>query len=107
MTSHLHFAGSADHLQPPDPAERQIASKVVLSRPDVRVVNLAFADGALLDDHSSQHPILVQVLSGEVDFSCAGETTRLAAGGLLSVDAGAVHAVRALAPTSMLVTFLL
>jgi quercetin dioxygenase-like cupin family protein len=80
---------------------------MVFSSPEVKVVNLAFVEGALLADHSSQHPILVQVLSGDVEFTCAGETTRIGAGGLLSLDGGVVHAVRAVAPTSMLVTFLL
>jgi quercetin dioxygenase-like cupin family protein len=107
VTSRLHFAGSADHLAPPDATERQIASRMVFSSPDVRLVNLAFAEGALLTDHASQHPILVQVLSGDIAFTCEGETTRLEAGGLISVDGGAVHAVRAITPTSLLVTFLL
>ncbi|HET7742069.1 MAG TPA: cupin domain-containing protein [Mycobacterium sp.] len=107
MTGRLHFQSSADHLPPPDATERQIASKMVYSSPEVKVVNLAFAEGALLADHSSQHPILVQVLSGDVEFTCAGETTRIGAGGLMSVDGGAVHAVRAIAPTSLTVTFLL
>jgi quercetin dioxygenase-like cupin family protein len=107
MTGRLHFQDSADHLAPPDPADRQIASRVVFTSPDVKLVNLAFAEGALLADHSSQHPILVQVLSGDVEFTVAGETTRLGAGGLMSVDGGVVHAVRALAATSFLVTFLL
>jgi quercetin dioxygenase-like cupin family protein len=107
MSARLHFESRADHLPPPDAAERQIASKVVFSSPDVRVVNLAFAEGALLADHASQHPILVQVLSGDVEFTCAGGTTRIGSGGLMSVDGGDVHAVRALAPTSLLVTFLL
>jgi quercetin dioxygenase-like cupin family protein len=107
MTGRLHFQSSADHLSPPDAAERQIASKMVFSSPAVKVVNLAFVEGALLADHSSRHPILVQVLSGDVEFTCAGETTRIGAGGLMSVDGGAVHAVRAIAPTSLLVTFLL
>jgi quercetin dioxygenase-like cupin family protein len=107
MTARLHFTDGADHLPPPDAAQRQIASKVVFSSSAVRLVNLAFADGALLADHASQHPILVQVLSGEVEFTCAGESTRIGSGGLMSVDGGDVHAVRALAPTSLLVTFLL
>lgn len=104
MKSQLHFQDSADHLPPPEAGQRDIASKVVFSSPAVRVVNIAFAEGALLADHSNPHPILVQVLSGDVEFTCAGQTTRIGAGGLVSVDGGAVHAVRALVPSSVLIS---
>lgn len=104
MTCQLHFRDVTDHLSPSD---RDIASKVVFSSPKVRVVNLALAEGALLAEHSTPHPILVQVLTGDVEFTCEGEVFRMGPGGLISVDADIVHAVRAHAPSSVLLTLLL
>ena len=107
MTFSVLFASSADHLPPPEQEGQDTASKAVAASAEVRIVNISLAAGARLAEHSAPHPILVQVLVGQIEFTCADEVTRLAAGGLVSVAGGVRHAVRALTPSSLLITFLL
>lgn len=104
MSFSVLFNNSGDHLLPPE--DGRTASKVVNKAPDARVVNIALAQGACLSEHKAAHPIFVHVLSGEIEFTVGESTTLLGAGGLVAVDRNVAHAVRAVAPSSILITFL-
>ena len=70
-----------------------------------RVVLFAFADGQELTAHSSRRRALVQVLDGACEFFFGDAWHCLAAGSLLHLPPGHVHAVRASSgPFSMLLT---
>ena len=68
----------------------------LLDAPDVRVVHIALDDGQELTEHLSPFPILVQVVSGSVDFEVNGETHRMDTGGLIHLPAKLLHAVTAI-----------
>ncbi|KUI30314.1 hypothetical protein AU195_00950 [Mycobacterium sp. IS-1496] len=106
MTYDVVYAGGAEHLPPPQEEGRSTASKVVHQAGDVRAVNIALAEGAALSEHATAHPIYVHVLSGEIEVTCEGRTDSLGAGGLVFVDRNVPHAVVAVRPSSILVTFL-
>lgn len=106
MSYDVVFTGPAGHLPPPTEDGRATASKVVHHRGDVRAVNIALAAGAELSEHATAHPIYVHVLSGTIGFTCQGRTDTLDAGAVAFVDRDIPHAVTAVAPSSILVTFL-
>lgn len=82
------------------------ASKLALSGDAARVLVFAFDAGAELTEHSAPGPILVQGLTGHLEFSTDEETVELRPGGMLHLDARVPHAVRALEPSKMLLTML-
>ena len=80
------------------PAETQFApngivSHTLLRTANARVVLFGFAEGQELTEHTSTQHALVQVLSGECDFSLAGEEHKLKAGDLLYMPPNLPHAL--------------
>ena len=91
------------------PAETQFApngivSHTLLRTANARVVLFGFAEGQELTEHTSTQHALVQVLSGECDFSLAGEEHKLKAGDLLYMPPNLPHALKATTKFSMLLT---
>jgi quercetin dioxygenase-like cupin family protein len=69
-----------------------------------RTVLFGFAEGQELTEHTSTQHALIQVLSGECEFSIAGDLQNLKAGAFLYLPPGMPHAVRATTQFSMLLT---
>jgi quercetin dioxygenase-like cupin family protein len=65
----------------------------VLKATGANVVVFAFDAGAELREHSSQQPILLQVLAGAVSVHVDGQTIALTSGGLLHIEPGVPHSV--------------
>ena len=91
------------------PAETQFAPNGIVSRTllrtaNSRVVVFGFAEGQELTEHTSTQHALVQVLSGECDFSLAGEEHKLKTGDLLYMPPNLPHAAKATTKFSMLLT---
>ena len=91
------------------PAETQFAangivSRTVLRTPNSRVVLFGFAEGQELTEHTSTQHAVIQILSGECEFSLAGQPHSLKAGDLLYMPPDLRHAVKAATPFSMLLT---
>ena len=91
------------------PAETQFAPNGIVSRTllrtaNSRVVLFGFAEGQELTEHTPTQHALVQVLSGECDFSLAGEEHKLKAGNLLYMPPNLPHALKATTEFSMLLT---
>lgn len=82
-----------------------IVSRTVLDAPELRIVLFSFAAGQELTSHASRRRAVVQVLDGSCEFLFEGTWHALAAGSLLHLPPGHVHAVKASAgPFSMLLT---
>ena len=91
------------------PAETQFAangivSRTVLRSPNSRVVLFGFAVGQELTEHTSTQHAVIQMLSGECEFSLAGKPHPLKAGDLLYMPPNLRHAVKATTQFSMLLT---
>lgn len=91
------------------PAETQFAPNGIVSRTllrtaSSRVTLFGFAEGQELTEHTSTQHAIVQVLSGECEFSLAGKAHRLKAGDVVNMPPGLPHAVRATQQFSMLLT---
>jgi len=85
-------------------AANGIVSRTVMRTPAARVVLFGFAEGQELSEHTSPHHALVQILSGEAEFSLAGTWHTLPAGALLYMPPHLSHAVRAPQRFAMLLT---
>jgi quercetin dioxygenase-like cupin family protein len=85
-------------------APNGIVSRTLLRTPNSRVVLFGFAEGQELTEHTSTQQAVIQVLSGECDFSLAGKPHALKAGDLLYMPPHLPHAVRATKQFSMLLT---
>jgi len=79
-----------------------IVSRTLLATPELRTVLFNFAAGQTLTEHTSTSRAVIQVLSGEGEFSVAGEPRTLRAGDLLHLPPRVPHAVRAVEPLTML-----
>jgi quercetin dioxygenase-like cupin family protein len=91
------------------PAETQFAPNGIVSRTllrtaGARVVLFGFAEGQELSEHTSTQHAVIQILSGECEFSLASQPHALKAGDLLYMPPNLAHAVKATRPFSMLLT---
>lgn len=87
-------------------APNGIVSRTLLRAANSRVVLFGFAEGQELTEHTSTQHVIVQVLSGECEFSLAGTSHQLKAGDVVNMPPNLPHAVRATRQFSMLLTFL-
>jgi quercetin dioxygenase-like cupin family protein len=85
-------------------APNGIVSRTLLRTPMARVVLFGFSEGQELTEHTSTQYALVQVLSGECEFSLAGKPHNLKAGDFLNMPPNVPHAVKATKQFSMLLT---
>jgi quercetin dioxygenase-like cupin family protein len=99
--------GAANILSLPDEtrfAPNGIVSRTLLRTANSRVVLFGFAEGQELTEHTSTQHAVVQILSGQCDFSLAGKVHQLKAGDLLYMPPNLPHALKATAKFSMLLT---
>src|SRR6516225_891018 len=85
-------------------ARNGIVSRTLLRTANARVVLFGFSEGQELTEHTSTQRALIQILSGECEFSLAGKPHLLKAGDLLHMTPNAPHAVKATKQFSMLLT---
>ena len=91
------------------PAETQYAPNGIVSRTLLRTENsrtvlFGFAEGQELTEHTSTQHALIQILSGECEFSLAGIPHTLKTGDLLYMPPNLPHSVKATQQFSMLLT---
>lgn len=83
-------------------APNGIVSRTLLRTANLRTVLFGFAQGQELTEHTSTQAALVQILSGECEFSLSGEPHKMKAGDLLYLPPHLPHAVKATQQFSML-----
>ena len=83
-----------------------IVSRTLLRAPNVRVVLFGFAEGQELTEHTSTQRAVIEILSGECEFSLAGKPHALKAGDFLHMPPDLPHAVKATKQCSMLLTLI-
>ena len=83
-----------------------IVSRTLLRTPQSRAVLFGFAEGQELTEHTSTQHAMVEILTGECEFSLAGKLHQLKAGSFLYMPPNLPHAVRAKTQFSMLLTLI-
>lgn len=85
-------------------APNGIVSRTLMRTANSRVVLFGFTEGQELTEHTSTQHAVVQILSGECEFSLAGKPRIMKGGELLYMPPNLPHAVRATKQFSMLLT---
>ncbi len=85
-------------------AANGIVSRTLLRTAYARTVLFGFAQGQELTEHTSTQHALIQILTGECQFSLAGQPHVLKVGDFLYLPPNLPHAVRATTQFSMLLT---
>ena len=85
-------------------AANGIVSRTLLRTANARTVLFGFAEGQELTEHTSTQHAVIQILSGECEFSLGGQPHNLKAGDILYMPPNLAHAVRATTQFSMLLT---
>ncbi len=85
-------------------APNGIVSRTLLRTSFSRVVLFGFAEGQELTEHTSTQHAVIQILSGECEFSLAGKPHALKTGDLLYMPPNLPHAAKATTQFSMLLT---
>jgi quercetin dioxygenase-like cupin family protein len=85
-------------------AANGIVSRTLLRTPNSRVVLFGFAEGQELTEHTSTQNAVVQILSGECEFSLGGKPRAVKAGDLIYMPPNLPHALKATTRFSMLLT---
>jgi quercetin dioxygenase-like cupin family protein len=85
-------------------APNGIVSRTLLRTPTLRVVLFGFSEGQELTEHTSTQHALIEVLSGECEFSLAGKPHNLKSGDFLHMPPNLPHAAKATKQFSMLLT---
>lgn len=80
------------------------AARTLVRRPDLRVVLVALAAGATLKEHSATPPVSIQTVSGCVRIESPRRSVEHVAGGLLLLEPGEPHSVRAIADSALLLS---
>jgi quercetin dioxygenase-like cupin family protein len=83
-----------------------VVSKVVHRDDGLDVTVFGFDAGEGLTEHTAARAAIVQVVSGRIRFTVDGEDVDAGPGTWIHMDAGAPHALEAVAPTVMLLTLL-
>lgn len=85
-------------------APNGIVSRTLLRTANSRVVLFGFTEGQELTEHTSTQHAVIQILSGECEFSLASKPHALKAGDFLYMPPHLPHAVKATRQFSMLLT---
>lgn len=83
-------------------APNGIVSRTLLRTATSRTVLFGFSEGQELTEHTSTQHALIQILSGQCEFSLAGKPHPLKAGDMLYMPPNLPHAVKATEQFSML-----
>ncbi|MFA5607551.1 MAG: cupin domain-containing protein [Leucobacter sp.] len=69
-----------------------------------RMIRLTFAAGQVMREHSTNVPLIVQMLEGELLFRIDGDELRLTRGSILHVEPGIMHELEAVTESHVLLT---
>ena len=81
-----------------------IVSKTVFASEHTKVVLMALDTGQELSEHTAAMPALIHLLEGTAEVSLGEDVHRLEAGAWVHMPANLRHAVKAVAPTVLLLT---
>lgn len=79
-------------------------SRVVVNNQILRYVLFSFDEGQHLTEHASPRAVVVQMLSGKMEFTVGGETSTLTGGDMIYLAPGDRHALVAMEPCHMALT---
>lgn len=105
----IHHAAPAEafDVRPLGSALKQTKTATLVKTDTLEVIRIVLPEGKLLPPHRVDGEITVQCLEGRIIFDAEGTEHELAAGQMLYLAGGAMHALRGIEDSSVLVTILL
>lgn len=88
-------------------SQDKLQIKRVFQGTGARVIRLTLAAGQVMREHSTNAPLLVQVLDGHILFRVAGDELDMPTGAIVHVDPSVVHEVEAVSDSHVLLTLTL
>jgi quercetin dioxygenase-like cupin family protein len=104
MTTPQIDLGDIIHAGPLGEALAGAKTTALLKTPALTVLRLIVRAGQDIHSHTAPGDATIHCLEGAIDFRVGDRTTRLAAGQMLYLAAGALHAVHGVEDASVLVT---
>jgi quercetin dioxygenase-like cupin family protein len=71
--------------------EHKPAVSLLLDNAFSKELRIALRNGQLMKEHKAPYPIMVQVLTGGIEFGVTGEKYQLQAGDLIALEANVPH----------------
>ena len=87
-----------------DVVDDRFQIKKIFEGEGIRMIRLAFRAGQVMREHSTNSPLVVQMLAGTLDFRIAGETLKLEPGSVLYVTPHEMHELEADTDAHVLLT---
>jgi quercetin dioxygenase-like cupin family protein len=100
-------SGDIIDIRPVGDALAGMKTAALIKTAALEVIRMVVPAGKDVPEHAAPGDITVQCLEGAVDFSNGGGTRRLAAGQMLYLAKGTLHALRGVEDAAVLVTIVL
>jgi quercetin dioxygenase-like cupin family protein len=97
-------SGQVVDLHAPRQDARDGSTTALIKTDRLEVIRMVLPAGKEIPPHRARGEITVQCLEGRIAFDAHGRTQELAAGQLLYLDGGEQHALKALEPSTVLLT---
>lgn len=73
----------------------KITTKIILESSFSKEIRILLKQGQVMKEHKTKFPIVVQVLKGEIDFGVNNTTQNMQDGGIISLEGGVPHDLKA------------
>lgn len=100
----LVSANLKELLDAAPPADERLKTQRIFQGEGATMVRLTFAAGQEMREHSTNSPLIVQVIAGDVRFNIGDEDLELTTGSILHVAPGIRHALEARTEAHLLLT---
>jgi len=87
-----------------DFGSRTVSTSVILETSFSREIRIAMKKDHVIKEHKTPFPIIVHLLSGEIDFGVEGNSVRLGAGDAITLAGGVPHDLTALQDSTLRLT---
>lgn len=89
-----------------DVQEGSVVSRILLKKTSGNVTLFAFAPGEGLSEHTTPHDAIVLMAGGKMEITVGGTAHQVMEGQVLLLPAGIPHALRAEAPSRMILVMI-
>ena len=72
---------------------------VLFETDHTKEIRIVMDTNQVMKEHKTPFPIVIEIVTGEIDFGVNGEKQRLESGDLISLDGGVPHDLLALEPS--------
>lgn len=84
--------------------ESRIKTSVILESSFSKEIRIVFTKGQIMKEHQTPFPIVVQVLSGDIDFGLKDKHYKMTSGDIISLEGNIPHTLTAAADSIVRLT---